>query len=216
MPRAVAVSIRPLIALLLCLSTSALTAAAASADAASNAMQARLDAVVAKVAGPGKGFVVVSENASLDRTTRARLRYGRTGVALRGAWSRTRWQGATSGSAGARDVQWASNETVRHTVVAPGTVKRLDIALVLDRSIAKATARRIATALATASGLRRSRGDRLTLLRVKLPPQPVKPAPPASWTAPLKRGAQPIALAAAVVGFMAFMAWTITRSRRAG
>jgi flagellar M-ring protein FliF len=218
MPRIVLVLSRPLVAVLLCLSmlvaASVLAVSSASADTASSALQAQLDAVLAKVAGPGKGFVVVSQNAKLDHTTLERLRYGHAGVALTVASSRTRWRGATSGSVDASDIQWGNDETVSRTVVAPGAVKRLDIALVLDRSIPKATARRIATALATASGLRRSRGDRLTLLRTKLPPQAVARRSTASWVASLKPHAQPIALAAAIAGFTAFMAWTIARSRR--
>ena len=189
-------------------------ASPASADAASTGLQNQLDGMLTKVVGPGKGFVVVSENANLSRTTLAKLRYGRTGVALAGAAAKSTWQGTTSGTSSSSSARWANDQTITNTVVAPGAVKRLDVALVLDRSIPKAKARHLATAIGMAAGLRRSRGDRLTLLRVKLPPPPAMRASASPWTAALGHGAQPVVLASTVVAFMAFMAWTITRHRR--
>jgi flagellar M-ring protein FliF len=187
-------------------------AVAASSGAAT--LQGQLNTLIAGVAGPGKGFAIVSQTVNASRTTQARVRYGPTGVALTGAGSSIRWRAATSGAARARTVQWGRDVTLSRRIVAPGATTRLDVALVLDRSIPPATARRLAAAVATASGLRRGRGDRLVLLRSRLPVPPTAPAAAAALTTSLKPYAGSAAIGIGALGFLTFMVWTIGRARR--
>jgi flagellar M-ring protein FliF len=201
-----------------CFLALASTAPAASAttvavDPASAALQQRLDQLLTRVAGPGKAFVVVNATTNDNRATATSLHYSRRGVVLAAAGSTTRVQGAVSGTARTAGTDWGHGETVSSRIVAPGAIKRLDVALVLDRSISKASARKLAGAVATAAGLRRARGDRLTTLRTKLPPVTTKATASATsaWTAALRTHGPAALIALGALAFLAF----VTREIRA-
>jgi hypothetical protein len=177
-------------------------------------LQHDLNAMLARVAGPGKAFVVVNQTTSNDRISAIALRYTHRGVVLSSTGTATGWTGASSGAVHGASTQWGHGQTVTSTQRAPGATKRMDIALVVDRSISKKTARQLTRAVATAAGLRRARGDRITTLRTKLPPASAAASTKApAWLSPTVTYGR---IALLSLGVLAFLAFTTADIRAAG
>lgn len=174
-----------------------------------------LNAMLARVAGPGKAFVVVNQTTSRDRVSATALRYARRGVVLSSTGATTGWTGASTGAVRDASTQWGHGQTVTSTQRAPGATKRMDIALVVDRSISKKTARQLTGAVATAAGLRRARGDRITTLRTKLPSAAATASTTTApgWLAPAVTYGR---IALLILGALAFLTFTTADIRAAG
>jgi len=173
-------------------------------------VEASINAMLARTLGPDKAMVQVQADLNMDKTTRNELRYARRGVPmtteteterLRGQGARAGGAAGTAGniptySAGAggtgnsnyqretEKTQNALDKTVSKTDVAQGAVNRLNVALVLDKSVtggATGTAARQALAdientVATAAGLDRARGDTITATQLAFAKPPAAPS----------------------------------------
>jgi len=193
-------------------------------------LETRLNALLARTIGPGKGQVQVSSDLDVDRTTQEKLTYARRGTPLRRTVEEEQLQGAggaggvagTAGNiptftqqpagAGAgsnyrrrnEQTDFGVSKTVERRRVAPGTVKRQSVALLLDTSVPPASVRALQQAVAAAAGIDRARGDQLTVSRVRFAPaQTGSPSPVSGLLGYLKW----VALALAGLAFL----WFVTR-----
>jgi flagellar M-ring protein FliF len=206
-----------------------------------SSMEANLNAMLASTLGPGKAQVQVQADLNMDKTRRNELRYGRTAVPLttdteterlRGTGGATAggtagtgsniptYSGSSAGGAGgnsnyqrsAKKDANAVDKTVSTTDVAQGAVNRLNVALVLDKSVtgslagpaAAAQVKSIQDTVATAAGLDTTRGDTIkaTQLAFAKAPEAAKAGPvPAGLLGPLKW----VGLGLAALAFCFFM-----------
>jgi flagellar M-ring protein FliF len=78
------------------------------------------------------------------------------------------------------DTTYGIDKTVKRSVVAPGTINKLDLALVVDTSVPAAQVASLKASVAGMAGLTPSRGDTFAVSRVafaKPPKAPAKPGP---------------------------------------
>jgi flagellar M-ring protein FliF len=66
---------------------------------------------------------------------------------------------------------------VSHTKVAPGTVNRLGVAVLIDKSVPPATVAQLQSALGSAAGITPKRGDTITVSQVAFAKQPAPTTP---------------------------------------
>jgi flagellar M-ring protein FliF len=152
-------------------------------------LEARLNAMLASTLGPGKGQVQVTSDLNVDKVTKNDLVYSKTGVpaeitndietlngtgvkaggtAGAGANVPTYSQGTAGGGGNSKYkhvVKGQKNALDKHvtqTEVAPGTVKKLNVALVTDASVPAATLASLKATIASAAGIDAARGDVIT------------------------------------------------------
>jgi flagellar M-ring protein FliF len=152
----------------------------------SRAMEADLNALLVRTLGPGKAQVSVTADLNADETTREKLTYGKKGVPTKRQTEteRLRGGGATTGgtagtgsniptySAGAQGggadsnyqretetVEQAVDKQVDRTKVAAGAVNKLNVALLVDKSVPAADFTAVQTAVTSAAGIDTTRGD---------------------------------------------------------
>jgi len=168
-------------------------------------LQTRLDALLVRTIGPDKGRVQVQADIDADRTTQSRLRYARKGTPLSRSVedeTLTGGGGQAGGAAGAagniptygagaapggesdyrrksEEARYGVDKTVTRTKVAPGSVNRQTIALVVDRSVPPGEVAALEQAVAAAAGIDPERGDEITTSRIDFaePPPPAGPSP---------------------------------------
>jgi flagellar M-ring protein FliF len=153
---------------------------------------AALSALIAQTVGPDKARVQVTSDLNVDQASQEKLTYAKRGVplqqrkdveSLRGtgagkggvAGSTSNIPGSASGGAAGgnsnyrhatTDTTFGVDKTVTHTKVAPGSVNRLSVALVVDQSVPPAQVTALRQAVAGAAGILPSRGDTLSVSRV--------------------------------------------------
>ena len=183
-----------------------------------SAMQASLGALIARTVGTDKAQVQVHSDLNVDQSTQEKLEYAKKGTplhtvketeSLKGTGGTsggtagttanlpTYAQNATSGSGSSNykrttgTTDFGVNKTVTRTKVAPGAVNKLDVSLLVDKSVPAAQATALKNAVAAAAGINTKRGDTITQSTVvfakpKAAPGPAGlPVPPA-FVAPLK------------------------------
>ena len=136
-------------------------------QAAATALERQVDRMLAETVGRDKALVELDVDLALDRVAERQLRYARRAVpAVRDEeWWRLR--GAVAEGDGRYDrVRWARGRSVRATRFAPGDVRRISGALVLDPSVSGREAREVRRAVRSALGIDRRRGDVLRVSRV--------------------------------------------------
>ena len=171
-------------------------------------METRLDGLLARTIGPEKGRVQVQAEVDADRTTQSSLTYAKGGTPLTSQSEHESLKGAGAtaaggaagtagnipsyaagtGTAGApsnykranEETQYGVNKTVTHTQVAPGTVNRQHVALVVDKTVPAAEVVQLEKAIEGAAGIEAKRGDTLTVSRIAFaqPPEAATPAGP--------------------------------------
>jgi flagellar M-ring protein FliF len=166
-------------------------------------LEGSLMAMLERTLGPGKAQVVVRPDLDVDEATREELRYGRRGTPTRtateeetlegGAAAGGATAGATANIDGARNAagggaesnyekrseqtDLALDKTVERRRLAPGSVRRLDVALVLDQSVNPDLAQQLERTVATAAGVQADRGDTITMTQLAMAKAPVAEAP---------------------------------------
>jgi flagellar M-ring protein FliF len=200
-------------------------------------LQASLDALLMQTLGPGKGRVQVKSDLNVDRTTRERLTVDGEPVPqkqvketekLRGGGGGaggatgtagnipTYSQGAAGGGADSRynrksnTVDNVVPKTITKTDVAPGALNKLQVALVVDKSVPPADFTAIQTAIKGASGFDAERGDVFQAAQVpfaKAPPEPKAGPVPVGMLGPIKW----VGLGLATLVFMFFMARSLRK-----
>jgi flagellar M-ring protein FliF len=164
-------------------------------------IESNLNAMLAQTLGPGKAQVQVNADLNMDQATRDELEYGEEGVPLRSSKEEEGLAGgggaggaagtatntvpgyaAGGGGAGSQydrtkdETEWGVNKRVTRTKVAPGTVNRTNVAVMVDESVPQAQVAAVRQAVQAAAGIDQGRGDRLTVSQVAFakPPAPAK------------------------------------------
>ena len=202
----------------------------------SRALEADLNALITRTLGAGKGQVSVTADLNADSTTRDEVTYDRRGVPtetqteterLRGGGATT---GGTAGSGsniptysnnaaggGANSNYQRKTETVKQavgkkvdrTTIAPGEVKKLNVALLVDRSVPAKDFASIQQAIESAAGINTARGDVMQAAQVPFAKVEVPKAGPVptSLLGPLKW----VGLGLASLVFLFFMTRSLRR-----
>ncbi|MCD6727156.1 MAG: flagellar M-ring protein FliF [Solirubrobacteraceae bacterium] len=195
-----------------------------------------LTALLAQTVGPDKARVQVTSDLNVDQATEEKLSYAKKGVPLRQQKDVERLKGAGGGASGVAgsgsnipsyagggasggssdyrhetsDTTYGVDKTVTRTKLAPGTINRLSVALVVDEAVPGAQVEQLRDAVTAAAGIVPSRGDTLTVSRVAFS----KPEPSALGgpVATILSGAKYAALALGLLAFL-FLATRHLRRR---
>jgi flagellar M-ring protein FliF len=176
----------------------------------SQSMEAKLNALLVQTLGPGKGQVQVNADLNADRTTLHKLTYGTKGVVITSKKdNETLKGGGTAGAGGAagtasntipsfagasggtgsnykhksEELVNGVNKQIATTQVAPGSVNKLNVGVILDASVPPASAAAIKSAIASAAGITPARGDTFSVSKVAFAKPPTAAAKPATATA---------------------------------
>lgn len=156
-------------------------------------LTAKLDAMLASTLGPGKAHVQVHSDLNVDQATQEKLQYAKTGTPLKQTKDTETLRGTGStgggatgtatnipayaqaatgagGSSNYRHTQETTDlgvdKTITKTTIAPGAVNRMDVALVVDKTVPAATVTQLRNAVASAAGIQTTRGDTLAVSQV--------------------------------------------------
>lgn len=178
--------------------------ATASAKAAAEAryasqIEADVNSMLSRSLGAGKARVEVSAELNMDDTNREQLEYAKRGTVLERSvdTERLRGDGGQGGTAGTaanidgtraaggnggadydksnRKESFGVGKTVTKTKVAPGAVEGMQIALLVDESVAPPAAPsliELQDMVSAAAGLKADRGDTITATQMKFADQP--------------------------------------------
>lgn len=192
-------------------------------------METRLDGLLARTIGPEKGRVQVQAEVDADRTTQSKLTYAKQGTPLQNQSEHESLNGAGAAAAGGaagtagnipsyaagagaaggpskykrtnQETQYGVDKTITHTKVAPGTVNRQHVALIVDKSVPAAEVVQLEKAIEGAAGIETKRGDTFSVSRIAFakPPEAAGPAGPG-----VLDYAKYAVLGLAAIGFLAF------------
>jgi flagellar M-ring protein FliF len=158
-------------------------------------LEASLGAMLTNTLGPGKAQVQVHSDLNVDQATQEKLEYADKGVPLKSTAEDETLTGTGGGSAGGaagattniptyaqtgagggksnykhttKSTEFGVNKTVTRTKLAPGTVNRLDVALVVDKGVKLSPAEltSLQNAVKSAAGLTPARGDTFAFSQV--------------------------------------------------
>lgn len=191
----------------------------------------RINALLAATLGPNKAQARVHADLQLDQTEVEQITYGKKGVPLTSS-STEETLGSTGGAAtaGAAGVTsnvpsysgtqtggssksnysnksgqttWGVNKKIERTTLAPGEVKKLDVALLVSDAVPQTQVAALRSAVAGVAGIDTKRGDTLNVSRVQF----AAPAAAAKKAGPLAAiMANPLALAKDVgIGLLALV-----------
>lgn len=180
-------------------------------------IQAMLDSTL----GPGKAQARVHADLNVDQTTINSVTYAKKGTALQAQTSQETLQskgGAATTPAGATanttttptytagagtnsssnyknqtsNTTYGVDRTVQKTTVAPGSVNRIDVALLVDSSVPAKTVASLKQSVASLAGIQPKRGDTLAVSQLSFAKAPATTTPKASPIAGLM--ANPLSL----------------------
>jgi flagellar M-ring protein FliF len=157
-------------------------------------LAARVDALLGQTLGVNKGQAQVSSDLNMDQVTQDSVKYDGTKVPITSQTTKENLQsanGSTSGVAGTSanvppvysaanskngaptvylnttgNTSYGADKTVSHTVVAPGAVNQLHVALLFDSSVPPKAQQALRATVATMVGLVPSRGDTISTASV--------------------------------------------------
>lgn len=206
----------------------------------SQQLESSLDAMLVRTLGPGKAHVQVATELDVSEQTEEKLTYARRGTPLKETTETETLEGTggagvggaagtpanipayAGGAAGGesnyerrrteRDL--GVDKTVTRRTVAPGSVQRLDVAVIVDKSVPAADVAQLRTALASAAGVRRDRGDTLAVSQVAFATEPDAAAADPS-ASPVPAGMMGYAKGAAIgLGALLFLFFVTRHLRR--
>jgi flagellar M-ring protein FliF len=181
-----------------------------------NEVEGNLNALLTRTLGPGKAEVQVTADLNADKVSKQSKTYAKKGVALKQTQDVEKLKGGsatTGGAAGTgsnlptysaaaggangnsnyshktKSTDFGVNETIAKTDVAPGAVNKLNVALLVDKSVPAATFSSLSSTVKSAAGVTPSRGDGFQAAQVAFAKPPVAktgPVPtsvlgPAKW-----------------------------------
>ena len=179
--------------------------------------EATINAMLAGTLGPGKAQVKVNADLNMDETTEKALKYGTntvplsttvdnetlTGAGAAGAAGKagtgsnvptySNKSGANAAGAGnykskKGSTQYGVDKTVTDKKVAGGAINKLDVALLVDKSVPPAVFTQLKSTVAAAAGISTARGDTMTAQQMAFA-KPVTPKAgpvPTTMLGPLK------------------------------
>jgi flagellar M-ring protein FliF len=171
---------------------------------------ARIQAMLNSAVGVGKATVQVNADMNVDQTTKDALQYANKGVPLTQKTQTENLKGSGSGAGGSagtgsniptysaaggggnnnyknvtKDTTFGVSKTVSHTKVAPGTINKLGVAVLVDKSVPPATVAQLQSAVNAAAGINPKRGDTLTVTQVAFAKNPAGTAAPGAALNPM-------------------------------
>jgi flagellar M-ring protein FliF len=170
---------------------------------------ARLQSLLNSTVGLGKGTVQVNADLNVDQTTKDALDYAKQGTPLtkKTQTEKLAGGGSAGGAAGTgsnipsysaggsgsnsnynnktEDTTYGVSKVVSHTKVAPGTVNKLGVAVLVDKSVPPAAVAQLQSAVNAAAGIDPKRGDTLTVTQVAFAKNPAGTAAPGSAINPM-------------------------------
>jgi flagellar M-ring protein FliF len=177
----------------------------------SQSMEANLNALLVQTLGPGKAQVQVNADLNADQTTLKKLTYGKKGVVISskkddetlkggggtaggggaaGTASNTvpSYAGAAGGSGSnykhkSEEVVNGVDKQVSETQVAPGSVNKLNVGVLIDASVPPKSVAAIRQAIGSTAGIDTTRGDKLAVTQVAFAKPPVPAKKPATAAA---------------------------------
>jgi flagellar M-ring protein FliF len=178
-------------------------------------LESTLNAMLASTLGPGKAQVRVNADLNVDKIDTKELTYGKTGVPTKTTTDVEKLKGSggtTGGTAGTgsnvptysagsgsgsgnsnyshtiKSADQAVDKTIKTTVVAPGAINKLTVALMLDKSVPPAVATSLKQTVAAAAGVNTTRGDTIMATTMAFAKAPVAKTGPVPTTllGPLK------------------------------
>jgi flagellar M-ring protein FliF len=199
-------------------------------------MESRLNAMLAATLGPGKAQVQVNADLNADKTNTKQLTYDKTGVptkttsdveTLKGTGSTsggtagtgsniptyTNTSGSGSGNSNYKHTVTSSDQAIgkkiTSTDVAPGAVNKLNVAMVVDKSVPAATVTSLQKTIGAAAGINTARGDTISATQMAFAkPVTAKTGPvPTTLLGPLKW----VGLGLAALIFLIFMTRSLKR-----
>jgi flagellar M-ring protein FliF len=159
----------------------------------SRAMEADLNALLVRTLGPGKGEVSVTADLNADKTTQDEVVYEKKGVPLKEQTETEKLRGGgatTGGTAGTgsniptysanaagsgansnyqrktKNVDYGVGKKVARTEIAPGAVNKLNVALIVDKSVPPEVFASLKQAVTSAAGIDTARGDTIQAAQV--------------------------------------------------
>lgn len=201
-------------------------------------VEAGIAALLTRTVGPGKAEVQVSADVNADQATKDELTYGEStplketteseklegGAAGAGAASGTTANipgvaqaGGANASAGqgydrkSTTRQFGVDKTVIRTKVAPGAVNKLNVALIVDKSVPAAELPALQKAVSSAAGIDADRGDTLAVSQIAFAKAAKVDAPSMSPAGGMIGYAK---YGAAGLGLLAFMFFSARHLRR--
>jgi flagellar M-ring protein FliF len=180
-------------------------------------MESTINAMLASTLGPGKAQVKVNADLNMDETTQKELTYGTKGVALKttvddetltgtgaanaagkaGTGSNVPTYSGTNGAAGAGSGNYKSkkgstdfgvDKKVTDTKIAGGSVNKVNVAMIVDKSVPPAVFNQLKSTVSAAAGLNTARGDTIFAQQMAFAKVPTPKAGPVPTTmlGPLK------------------------------
>jgi flagellar M-ring protein FliF len=151
-------------------------------------MAAQLNAMLAQTLGPGKAQVMVNADLNTNQSTTDQLAYVGKGIPLQQSVDNETLKGngttagGTAGTAGnipgyaqttgnngnsnynhkVTNTTYGVDKTVTHSVIAPGTVNRQTVSVLVDKSVPASALPSLRAAVTSAAGINASRGDSLS------------------------------------------------------
>jgi flagellar M-ring protein FliF len=193
---------------------------------------AAINAILDSTLGPGKAKVTVNADLNVDQQSEEKLTYGANGTPLTETVEEETMEGAGNGNAGGaagtgRNVPTYSNrngggdggagnyenrketrslgvnKTITKTQKAPGTVNKMNVALLVDQAVPAEVFNSLEQTVATAAGLDTTRGDTITATQMAFAKPEVPKAGPVPTT--LLGPAKWVGLGLAALLFLFFM-----------
>lgn len=153
--------------------------------------EARINSILASTLGPNKAKVTVNADLNVDTTTREKETYAAKGTPLQESVETENMEGAGAGNNGRpagtgrnvptysddedggangagnynrekKDTQFGVNKEIEKTNVAPGAVNKMNVALIVDKSVPTDVFNSLEQTVATAAGVDTARGDTIT------------------------------------------------------
>jgi flagellar M-ring protein FliF len=165
-------------------------------------LASQVNALLTSTLGPNKALAQVHADLDVDQTTLDKVTYAKKGVPLNaqtqtetltskgggaqlpaGASTNTTtlpsYAGTTSGTNSQSQYKnqtsttsYGVDKTISHSVVAPGTVNKLSVALMVDSSVPQAQVASLQKSVSSLVGLTPSRGDTIAVTRLAFAKQP--------------------------------------------
>jgi flagellar M-ring protein FliF len=154
-------------------------------------LEGSLNALIMRTLGPGRGEVQVAADLNTDKATREELRYAKKGTPIKQQTEKESLQGGGAGAGGPSgatgnipsyaqgaagsgskykrtnsNTDFGVDKQITHTQIAPGTVNRLNVALLVDKKVPPADVSALQKAIGAAAGIDKKRKDTLQVSRV--------------------------------------------------
>jgi flagellar M-ring protein FliF len=161
----------------------------------SSRLAAQVNALLTSTLGPNKALAQVHADLNVDQTTLDKVTYAKKGVPLTqqtqtetlqskgggaqlpaGATTNTTTGSYAATTSGNGQSQYSNktstttfgiDKTIQHSVVAPGSVNKIDVALMVDSSVPAAEVASLQKSVSSLVGLTPSRGDTIAVTRMK-------------------------------------------------